>query len=300
MIQREGGLAFENYYLYRLAIWLIARLPRGWVYASAAFLAELFFLFDGRARRGVYANQGHVLAENTSGWQRWRAARQAFRNFAYSVVDFFRIPLMNRQNMDHFVGGVDGWEHVMKAMTAGTGGIFITVHMGSWELAGAYLGLRQVPLTVVALPHKDPRIDRIFLQSRQMSDMEVVSVGGALRKLEDAITRGRLVGLVADRDVTGRGPVLPFFGQPTHVPHGHAVLALHTGAPILPGCVYRRKDGLAGIEIRPPIHVDRMRDSAEEVTRRCLLALEEIIRARPEQWSSFYDLWSEQTLPVHD
>ena len=68
-------------------------------------------------------------------------------------------------------------------------------------------------------------------------------MGGALRKLQDAVVRGRYIGLVADRDVSGHGPRLPFFGEVTRVPIGHASLALSTGAWILPICIYRQPDG---------------------------------------------------------
>jgi KDO2-lipid IV(A) lauroyltransferase len=205
---------------------------------------------------------------------------------------------MNPQNLDRFVADVSGWEHLRAALDAGKGGIFVTVHMGSWELGGAYMGMRGVPLTVAALSHQDTRIDQIFLESRLASGMEIVPLGGALRRLQDAVARGRYIGLVADRDVSGHGPRLPFFGQVTRVPIGHASLALSTGARILPVCIYRQPDGRSIIEIRPPIIPDPTVDTPEELTRRCLSILEEFIRARPEQWSSFFDLWHATELPV--
>lgn len=290
-------MAFENYTLYRLGIWLTGRLPRWLVYAIAALLAELNCLFSLRSRRGLYANLSHVLPPETSSLRRWRIVRQVFRNFAYSVADFFRIPQMNKDNLDRFIAGVVGWEHLQAAMDSQVGGIFMTVHMGSWELGGAYLGLRGVHLTAVALPHRDPRIDRIFIERREAYGMEVVPVGGALRKLGEALARGRFIALASDRDVSGRGIMLPFFGQAARMPIGHALLALQTGAWIVPTCVYRLRNGQSVIEFRPPIIADPAHDTVESLTQRCLGILEELIRGRPEQWSSFFDLWSAE-LPV--
>lgn len=291
-------MSFEYYQLYRLGIWLVARLPQGFVYFTAGMIAELNFIFSPRSRRGVYGNQARALPPGTGRLQRWRCARAAFRYFAYSVVDFFRIPLMNPHNLDRFVAGISGWEHLRAAMDAGKGGIFVTVHMGSWELGGAYMGMRGVPLTVAALPHKDPRIDQIFLESRLASGMEIVPVGGALRKLENAVARGRFIGLVADRDVSGHGPRLPFFGEVTRMPIGHVSLALSTAAWILPVCIYRQPDGRSFIEIRAPIIPDPATDAPEDLAQQCLSVLEEFVRAHPEQWSSFFDLWHETDLPV--
>lgn len=291
-------MLFEHYHLYQFAIWCASGLPRWLVYTIAALLAELNLLLDLRARRGVYANQRRVLPPDTSQWVRRQMVHSAFRNFAYATVDFFRIPQMNRANMDRFIVDMLGWEHLERALEAGKGGILATIHMGSWELGGVYLGLRGLPITAVALSHRDPRIDQIFLDNREGGGMEVVPVGGALRKLGDALARSRFIALAADRDVSGHGPRLPFFGEITRMPAGHAMLALRTGSWIFPTCVYRRPDGAMTIEIRPPIIPDPANDSMEGLTARCLTQLEEFIRARPEQWSAFYDLWSDADRPV--
>ncbi|MCX6030256.1 MAG: hypothetical protein NT169_13305 [Chloroflexi bacterium] len=291
-------MALENYTLYRLGSWLTARLPRWLVYAVAALLAELNCAFSVRSRRGVYANLSHVLPPEMPARRRWQIVRQVFRNFAYSVVDFFRIPQMNTANLDRFVTHVVGWEHLQAAMDSRVGGVLITVHMGSWELGAAYLGLRGVPLTAVALPHRDPRINRIFMDSREASGIEVVPIGGAMRKLGEALTRGRFIALWSDRDVSGRGIALPFFGQAARMPIGHALLALQTGAMIVPACIYRLPNGQTAFDIRPPIIPNPATDTIESLTLDCLVTLEEFIRARPEQWSSFYDLWNETALPV--
>jgi lauroyl/myristoyl acyltransferase len=288
----------ENYYLYRMGIWLVAHLPVGPVYFLAGVLGELNFYFNRRSRRGVYANQRHVLPPDISAWRRWRAARAVFRHFADSVADFLRIPLMRPRTINRFVARVTGYEYLEAALATGKGGIFMTVHTGSWEMGGAYLALRGLPLTVVALPHKDERINRLYVESRQRVGMEVVSVGGAMAKLEDALRRGRFVALLADRDTRGTGPLLPFFGETTHMPDGHAKLALRTGAWIVPATVYRLRNGREVIEMLPPIVPNPETDTEESLTRRCIVYLEDFIRAHPEQWFSFYDLWHATELPV--
>ncbi len=193
-------MALENYFIYRLGLWLTARLPLWLVYAGAALLADLNFLFSARIRRGIYANLGRAVPPDTSVWRRRWLCDRVFRNFAYSTADFFRVPQMNAGNLDRFVSQVSGWEHLQAALKAHTGGIFVTVHMGSWELAAAYLALRGTPLTAVALPHQDKRIDRIFIASREAVGMEVIPTGGALRKMGEALNaavswRSRPIGM---------------------------------------------------------------------------------------------------------
>lgn len=291
-------MIFENYYAYQAGLWLINNLPRDFVYFVVGALAELNFYFNGRSRRGVYANLDRVLPPGTDRMQRWRMARSIFRNFAYAIVDFFHIPSLSRANLQRYLAEVRGMEHVQAAIGAGCGGIFVTVHMGSWELGGACMGLLGVPLTVAALKHKDPRVEKLFVSTREAGRMEVVPLGGALAKLQEALTRGRFIGLVSDRDVKGTGPRLPFFGQPARMPSGHARLALETGAWILPAITCRLPDKRIVIDIREPIIPDPTNDTEDDLTRRTLIVLEDFIRHHPDQWLSFFNLWSETELPV--
>lgn len=291
-------MIFENYYLYRFAYWAINRSPRGLVYFVAGLLAEINFMVNGVARRGVYANQARVLPAESSGFQRWRMARSAFRHFAYAIVDFFYIPNVTPDNMHKYIAEIRGREHLDAALRAGHGSIIVTVHMGSWELAGASMGMLGVPITVVALPHKDPRVDQIFTDTRAEGDIEVVPIGGAMTKLLQALKRNRVIALVSDRDVRGNGLRLPFFGHPARVPVGHAKLALKTGAWIVPGSTYRVEDHRIVLDILPPIVPDPQTDTVESLTGRALAVLEDMIRRHPDQWFSFFNLWSETKLPV--
>ncbi len=290
-------MAFENYQLYKLAIWLVQRLPRGFLYFVAGVIAELNFGFNRTGRLGVYANLDHVLGKSVSRFTRWRYGRSAFRHFAYSIIDIFLIPGLTLENLTDYVASIDGIETLEACRKAGKGGIIMTVHMGSWELAGSALGQLGIPLTAAVLKHADPRIDAIFAGIRKRGQIEEVPLGGALAKLEAAVARGRFVGLVSDRDVKGSGMKVRFFGEETTLPTGHAVIAARTGAWIIPGLTYRTRDHRIVVEIRPPI-IPQPGESEEELMARSVPELEAIIRAHPDQWSSFFNLWSKTERPV--
>jgi KDO2-lipid IV(A) lauroyltransferase len=196
-------VSLENYYYYRATIWLVANVPRRVLTAGAMLIADLNFLISWRSRRGVLANQAHALPANISRRQRLRLARATFRYAGLALIDFFRMPQMNRGNLDTFVAEVIGWEHVEAAMKAKVGGVFVTLHMGSWELAGAYEGLRGVPLTGIALSHADSRVDQIFRDIRREAGTESVPVEGGLGLLQKALAAGRFTAVLADRDVSG-------------------------------------------------------------------------------------------------
>ena len=290
-------MAFENYQIYRLGLWLVRRLPRGLTYFFVGVVAELNFLFNRTGRLGAYENLDHVLGGSVSRFTRWRYGRSMFRHFAYSIVDLFLIPGLTLANLSEYVAAIHGMEHIEACRASGKGGIFMTVHMGSWELAGSALGLLGIPLTAAVMTHADPRIDEIFADIRRRGQIEEVPLGGALAKLELAVERGRFIALVSDRDIKGTGMKVRFFGQETTLPTGHAKLAARTGAWILPGLTYRTHDHRIVIEIRAPV-IPRPGETEEQLMTRCVPELEAIIRAHPDQWSSFWNLWSKTRRPV--
>ena len=209
----------------------------------------------------------------------------------------FLIPGMTLENLHQYVADVQGLEHVGAAREAGVGGICMTAHMGSWEMAGAALGLLGVPLTAAVLKHHDPRIDAIFADIRRRGNIEEVPLGGAFARLELAVERGRFIALVSDRDVKGSGTKVTFLGEETTMPAGHVKLALRTGAWIFPAMTYRGPDHRILIEIREPI-IPRDDDTEDTLMARTLPALEALIRSHPDQWSSFFNLWSKTQRPV--
>jgi KDO2-lipid IV(A) lauroyltransferase len=108
-----------------------------------------------------------------------------------------------------------------------------------------------------------------------------------------ALADNRLVCLLADRDIAGGGIEVEFFGERTTVPGGPALLALRTGAALLPSCVYLAGDGYVG-RIGAPVDAvreGRLRDDVERVTRVIVRHMEDAIRERPEQWLLMQPLW---------
>ena len=119
-------------------------------------VAELNFALNRTGRLGVYANLDHVLGRSVSRFTRWRYGRSMFRHFAYSIVDIFLIPGLTLENLSEYVAAIHGMEHIEACRAAGKGGIFMTVHMGSWELAGSALGLLGIPVTAAVMTARRP------------------------------------------------------------------------------------------------------------------------------------------------
>jgi KDO2-lipid IV(A) lauroyltransferase len=102
------------------------------------------------------------------------------------------------------------------------------------------------------------------------------------------------VGLLADRDLAGNGVEVEFFGERTTLPAGPALLALRSGAPLMPCAIYQRRHGLYHAVLQPPLdstRSGRMRQDVHRLTQDMAHALEELIRLAPEQWHLFQPNW---------
>jgi len=149
---------------------------------------------------------------------------------------------------------------------------------------------------VVVEPIEPPEVFEWFRELRARLGMTVVPLGPDVAATCSKALRDRhVLCLLCDRDIGGGGVEVEFFGERTKLPAGPAMLALRTGAPILPTSIYfsERHDGHVGV-VRPPIPIVRtgkLRDDVANVTQLLARELEILIRRAPEQWHLFQPNW---------
>jgi KDO2-lipid IV(A) lauroyltransferase len=188
-----------------------------------------------------------------------------------------------------------GFEHITDGLEGGKGVILALPHLGGFDFAAAWLAERGVAPTVVVEPVEPPELYQWFAGVREAIGMEVVPLGpdagGAILR---ALKANRVVCLLSDRDLTGDGVEVDFFGERTTMPGGPATLALRTGAPLVPAGVYFRPNGSHFAKIGPPLAVQRegrLRDDVARLTQELARRFEELIRMAPEQWHLMQPNW---------
>lgn len=279
-----------NIYLYKLAEVLTRLLPISVSYAVAVFLADIQYLVSRSDREAVRRNMTHIL--NTTQVPS-KLVREVFHYFAKYLVDFFT--LSKRVNKKFISESVDisGIEHLNEAVGKGKGAIIVSAHLGNWEMAGAVLGLLGYPLSVVALAHKDDRVNAFFNARREFFGASVIQTNVALRRCLDHLKRNRLVAILADRDFGHHGLMMDFFGRKTLIPKGAAIFSLKTGAPIIPGFFLRAPQDRFNIVMMEPIYPPVLDDAGmndqqiEALINRYLHLIEDKIRQYPSQWLMF-------------
>ena len=271
---------------YRLVEWLSPRLPLRTVFRLADRLADVQWRRSPRARAAVEANLSTFFEAAAGGAD--RSGRKVFRNFARYLVEFFGIRRGECPAL-----AVEGGSHLERCRAFGRGAILLTGHLGNWELGAVLIRRMGVPVTVVALPHPDPRTDRLFTRQRQRCGLGVIPLGaGVARRSLRRLNEGELLGLPGDWDFTGAGLTVPFGGGSLTMPRGPAVLSLRSGAPVLPVFLIREGDWAFRLFIEPPIwpgDSERGEAAVRSLTRRYAGVIERYVRRFPEQWLIFHE-----------
>jgi lauroyl/myristoyl acyltransferase len=250
-----------------------------------------------RGRRATVARHLQRVDPTLVGPALEHAVEAAFDSYARYYVDSFRLPSLDAAAVDAGFT-VEGYENIPAGLAAGNGVILALPHLGGWEWAGRWVTDRGDPMTVVVEPLEPPEVFEWFVSFRRSLGMTVVPLGpGAAAACLRALNQNEVLCLLCDRDLDRDGVEVEFFGERTTLPAGPAILALRTGAPLVPSAVYFRgavQHGVCG----PPLPVarqGRLRDDVARVTQDLARVLEVLIRAAPEQWHLFQPNWPSDT-----
>lgn len=282
------------YYTYRGLATALQFVP-GPLASLAARTAGLTLSELWRDRRPVVrANLRRVLGPGASEEEVERAVGSAFDSYARYWVESARLVHMRPSWIyRHF--SIEGFEPVREALVAKRGAILTLPHLGSWEVGGYWLTLQGHPMTTVAEPVQPPELFEWLTSQRTALGLEILALApGSIGRLVETLRQGRLVGLVADRDLSGTGVEVDFFGEPTRLPGGPALLALRTGAPLFPAAVYQERRGRFRGVVRPALSFERsgrLRDDVVSVTALLAKEFEALISRAPAQWHMFQPNW---------
>jgi len=279
---------------------LIRALPLSWGRRLANLYGRLLYALTPRRQRLADRNLVETFGERFSPAERRRIRLAVTQNMCKVFVELFRVGALTRERIRDLVPA-EGLEHVHQALARGNGAMIVTGHFGNWELLGARLATEGFDLGVVARDASDAGVTSLINQSRERLGMKVF--GKRDLKTMNAHLRGNgLLGILPDQHSRKGSILLNFLGRPAWVVRSPALLALRTGAALIPGFCLREPDDSLRVVILPEIDTRDLDDRDEatvELTRRINAALEEQILAHPEQWLWLHDRWK-PAAPEHE
>jgi len=286
------GLA--GYLLYRALSGLFGLLPAPAVRVTGRGVGRGLSYVAGGRMSLLRRHMRRVMGPDPSDDEITAAGREMFASYGryWAEVFWFR---PRRKDLVIRGARVTGLEDVFKAKEAGRGIIFAVPHMGNWEIAGALGESLDLNVLSVAEDLPNPRITDWFVKTRAAYGIEIIVAGrgSTTTPLARALKNAQVVALVADRDVTGKGIEVEFFGEKTTMPVGPVSLALMTGAAIFP--IGSQFDGAGHyFPCQPELVVPDADDRSERIrlgTQALAVAYEGLIRQKPTDWHLFSANW---------
>ena len=292
---------WASYLTYRGLAATLQVIPRplaGVVATSAGFTMSQVW----RDKRPLLrSNLRRVLGPDADDAAVERVVEAAFGSYAHYWVEAARVGALRWDQIESCFS-IEGFERFRVEMARGRGVVIALPHVGSWEYGGRWLAQQGYPMTTVGELLEPPELFDWFTSQRAALGLTVLPPGpDTTMKLLDTLRSGRVVGLLADRDLTGNGVEVEFFGEKTTLPAGPALLSLRSGAPLMTCAIFQRPPDHFHTVMQPPLdskRTGRLRQDVQRLTEDLAGALEDLIRLAPEQWHLFQPNWPSDREPV--
>jgi KDO2-lipid IV(A) lauroyltransferase len=226
-----------------------------------------------------------------------RIAIAAYGHLGRASIETAILPSCTAHEIIDLFEKVEGWSIVEERLARGKGLIMVSGHLGNWELGGAYIAARGVPIDVVARHMANPLFDRYLTRTRQQIGMTVVHDEDAVRRVPRSLRAGRAMAFLIDQGAVGLASSwVPFFGRFAKTPRGPAVFALRLGTPIVFGAAIRQPSGRYNLSFEPVDAADtgdRDRD-IDRIVGEYTAVLERWVRLAPEQYLWHHRRWKHQ------
>lgn len=277
---------------------LARTVPPEWLGQLSSATVERVMWGWTRVREAIQENLSKVLELPTSSVKVEETGLAMLANHSRLWIDFLRYAGRGEIDPDALISLHEGTHLLHEARDARRGGILLTAHVGNFELGGFLLRKFGFRVAAVYRPDPSPVVERYRIEARQAVGVEGIPVTSSLSFISvlRALEGNALVAMQGDRDISGTGRRLPFFGETASFPIGPFRLAAASGAPLLPVFVLVDGNGRYHTIVKPPIPVEGCgRDSRDEAIAASMKAfvalLEETIRAHPAQWYQFTPFW---------
>jgi lauroyl/myristoyl acyltransferase len=281
------------YLVIRVGAFLSRIIPRSWRYLIGTAVGDMVYAVWGRKRAILKQNMATLLGLSPADPLVRRLALKSMRNYCKYLIEFLELPVLSSR--DDIIANmrIQGLEHLRAALTRGKGVILASAHFGTIEIPG----LRLTDFTdfhAVYDAFRPAYLDRLIQQKRREKGIDLIPVNN-VRAMLRVLSNGGTLAVLFDRPMDlAKGVQVRFCGHETAVPGGPAVLAMKTGATLLPVYTTREPDNSFSCVLFPPIiwtpSGDRHQD-VQVIMQKLMNTLQTEVMKRPDQWYMFRPMW---------
>lgn len=281
-----------------ILVWLIAQtlrwLPRPVSRRVGQAIGTLAYFLFGRLRRVGRRNLELAFPEKSAA-ERYTILRGVYRSLGRLLAEVPKLPRYTRANVERYAV-YDGLENFLAAERRGKGVLFMTAHMGGWEVGSFVHSLCGHWLHIVVRDLDNPLLDRWIRRLRSMHGNRTHDKNHFARGLLTAMHRGETVGVLMDTNMTPpQGVFVDFFGHPACTASGIARVAMRTDAAVVPVfTLWDEQLGKYRLAFFPALETIRTgNDEADAIANTQLYtkAIENVIRQYPDQWLWLHRRW---------
>jgi len=279
-------------------VWVVVKaigiLPRPLARLVGYILAGAVYHLHPRLRRVGLRNLEIALPELPLK-ERLRIVRGVFRSLGRLLAEVCLFPKYSRDMVSR-VAVYEGFENFDAAHRRGKGVLFLTAHLGAWEVGSFVHSVHGHPLRIVVRPFDNPHVNAMVERYRTLHGNQTFSKADFARGLLSAMKGGETVGLLMDQNMTPpQGVFVPFFGVQACTASGIARMALHTDAAVIPAfTIWDEVLRKYRVHFDPPLTLVRSDNAEADVVANTALfnnVLEQYVRKYPDQWLWVHRRW---------
>lgn len=223
--------------------------------------------------------------------------RTAQRSFIHLGKSLLEVMLISPRRLAQVVD-VQGEENLRVALSLNKGVVYVTGHIGNWELMGHTVAAIN-SLSVIAAPIEPEQVNEMIVRLRARMGVRTILRGrpGASRELIRIFKENRILGILIDQDTDVESAFVDFMGRPAWTPTAAASMAIKFGAPMIFGTIQRGDDNRHTITIEGPLELVRTGNDEKDIianTAMLTQKIEDRIARNPEQWVWMHRRWRRQ------
>lgn len=282
------------YRLVRFFIFLARLMPRVAWLKFCGFLGRLAYFFASQTRKLTRKHLQLAFGKEKSVEELNALSKRVFEYLGKNSGEMLRATRVETlEDLKEFLV-VSGMENFVKANEKGRGVIFLTCHLGAFDLQVSTMALHGLNPNIIGTPLKNKHLNELLWQYRNKYGAVAIERGRETFRLIKILKSGGSVALLIDQDTKVKSRFVDFFGMPAATPVGATVLALKTGAAVVPTYVHLGNDWKQHMHILPEIPLTKTGDDEVDMIQNTQVLsdfIEATIRKHPEQWVWMHERW---------
>lgn len=279
----------------------LAIIPRGLLVCLAVPLGRIWYLLD-RYHRGIaFDNMLKAFSDEVDKAGICHMVKANFVQLVRVVLEIPSLLKLSKDNIDSYVV-FSGQRYVRKALLQGKGILFLSAHLGNWELATLATPLKfDLSINALVRPLDFSPMDKVLTEIRSRTGNKVLDKDKSASLIRPMLNKNQVIGIMLDQNASWyEGVYVPFFDRITCTNKGLALFAMRYSATVLPVFNIRQKDGRYRIIFEPPVSLvrsDDLRRDLVENTARFNAIIEKYVRMAPDNWLWIHRRWRIKDIP---